>query len=192
MMTNQEVTQEQFENLIEDAEYLQDEAEALKYVIDQVPYDEIPPGGMSIYQKLSLIEHMQTEYYRPVVEKTFEHPRVLNLSSIEHYSDTFETDDDEDPDVIKLLNRIIKHRAALLNLFKKIPLIDWERGIKDTRNNLISMYEFASGMIKEERRLLKEIADLVLVYQNSKQQQRSAERGAAQRNRRGDNDSRVE
>lgn len=192
MMTNQEVTQEQFENLIEDAEYLQDEAEALKYVIDQVPYKEIPPDGMSIYQKLSLIEHMQSDYYRPVIQKTFEHPRVLNLSSVEHYKETFETNDDEEADVIKLLNKIIKHRAALLNLFKKIPLIDWERGINDRRDNLISMYEFASGMIREERRILKEIADLVLIYQNNKQQQREVQRSAGRRNQQGGSENSVE
>lgn len=192
MMTNQEVTQQQFENLIEDAEYLQDEAEALKYVIDQVPYKEVPPDGMSIYQKLSLIEHMQTEYYRPIVEKTFEHPRVLNLSAIDHFSETFETDDEEEIDIIKLLNKIIKHRAALLNLFKKIPLIDWERGINDKRDNLISVYDFASDMVREERKILKEIADLVLIYQNNKQQQRSVQRGTEQRSRQGDEDSRVE
>lgn len=192
MMTNQEVTQEQFENLIEDAEYLQDEAEALKYVIDQVPYEEIPPDGMSIYQKLSLIEHMQTDYYRPVIQKTFEHPRVLNLSSVDHYKETFETNDDEEADVIKLLNKIIKHRAALLNLFKKIPLIDWERGINDRRDNLISMYDFASGMVREERRILKEIADLVLIYQNSKQQQREVQRSAGRRNQQGGRENSVE
>lgn len=192
MMTNQEVTQEQFKNLIEDAEYLQDEAEALKYVIDQVPYSEVPPEGLSIYQKLSLIEHMQTNYYRPVIEKTFEQPRVFKLSSFTHYSETFETDDKEEEDVIRLLNKIIKHRAALLNLFRNIPLIDWERGINDKRDNLISMYHFASDMVKEERRILKEIADLVLIYQNNKQQQRSAQKGVENRKRNGGEEDRVE
>lgn len=187
MMTGQEITQENFEALIEDAEYLQDEAEALKYVIEIVPFSEVPQDGMSIYQKLCLIDHAQTEYFRPIVEKVFKSPRMLVLSGFEDYRETFETPDPEDSNVQKTLDKIIKHRAGLINVFRKIPLIDWERGIKDDDENVISLFDFASQMVKQERAVLKEIADLVLIYQNHKQQNRQVNLRAEDRGNKGDN-----
>jgi len=130
MLTEQEVTQTQYNSLIEDAQYLEDEAEALKYIIDQVPFTEVPSGGMSILQKLALIDHAQHKYYRPLIEKVFTSNRVLLLKNYDHYTDTFSFPEEE-VNVQKVLNKIIKHRAGILNLFGKIPLIDWERAIKD-------------------------------------------------------------
>jgi len=187
MMTGQEVTQENFEALIEDAEYLQDEAEALKYVIDVVPFSEVPQDGMSIYQKLCLIDHAQSEYFRPIIEKVFKNPRMLVLSGFDDYRETFETPDPEDSDVQKILNKIIKHRAGLINVFSKIPLIDWERGIKDKNENVISLFDFANRMVKQERAVLKEIADLVLIYQNHKQQNRQINLRTEERDNKEDN-----
>lgn len=169
MMTGQEITQEQFERLIDDVSYLEDEAEALKYVIDRVPHSEDPPDGLSIYSMLKLIDHAQVSYYRPIVEQIFTEPRMLSLKDYDHYEDTFEVPGKEDEkDIQKVLSKIVKHRAALLNVFRKIPLIDWERGVKDNSGNIISLYDFAQAMVRGERKLLKEIADLVLIYQNEK------------------------
>ena len=75
---------------------------------------------------------------------------------------------DDIKDIFTVLNKIVKHRAALINVFKKIPLIDWERTLKDSDGNEISLYDFASGMVQSERKILKEIADLVLIHQNEK------------------------
>lgn len=184
-MTNQEITQEQLESLIEDAQYLEDEAEALKYIIDQVPYSEVPPGKMSIIQKLALIDHAQNQYYRPLIEKIFSSTRPIQLKNIDHYSDTFEFPDDE-TDVQKVLSKIIKHRAAIMNLLKKIPLIDWERAVVDADGKSLSLFKFTRQMISEERNELKEIADLVLIYQNNKQANREANARAEQRHNTGD------
>lgn len=173
MMTDQEVTQEQFEKLLDDICYLPDEAEALKYIIDQVPYSEVPPEGMSIYEKLLLLDHAQTNYYRPIIEKIFAENRLINLADFETYEDTFKRPEDEETvDVQKALNKIIKHRAGLINVIKKIPLIDWERGVKNQMGTVITLYHFVENMVREERGLLKEIADLVLIYQNEKMQRR--------------------
>jgi len=173
MLTGKEISQEQINSLLDDAGYLADEAEALKYIIDQVPYTEVPTDGMSIIQRLALIDHAQTSYYRPLVEKAFASTRSLSLDKFDSYKETFEFDDDE-KDVQKVLSKIIKHRAAILNLFNKIPLIDWERGLKNQEGSTISLYEFANSMITNERRELKEIADLVLIYQHNKQANREA------------------
>lgn len=180
-MTDQEITQEQLNELISDAEYLQDEAEALKYVIDAVPYSETPPDGMSIYNKLKLIDHAQTSYYRPITERVFSESRLVRLSDFEHYKDTFEEVTDEDEiNIQKTLSKIIKHRAALINVFKSISLIDWEKELKGDRGESLILFDLATKMIHDERRMLKEIADLVLIYQNERQHQREIEKKASQ------------
>ena len=179
MTSDQEVSQEQYEQLLDDAKYLQDEAEALMYIIDQVPYNDAPTDGMSIIQMLALIDHAQKNYYRPLIEKSFSSPRSLQLNNFDSYDETFEFPDDE-KDVQKILRKISKHRAAILNLFDKIPLIDWEREIKSGHQSL-SLFDFANKMIRDERKILKEIADLVLIYQNNKQANREVDAKARQR-----------
>ncbi|WP_245683927.1 hypothetical protein [Rhodohalobacter halophilus] len=181
MMTDQEVTQKQYEKLLEDVGYLGDEAEALQYVIDRVPHSEDPPEGRSIYSTLKLIDHAQVNYFRPIIEQIFAQNRLLDLSELEEYEDTFEEEDKEERDIQKALRKIVKHRAALLNVVKKIPLIDWERGVKNRQGHIITLYDFVQGMIREERKHLKEIADLILVYQNEKMAQKEINAKANQR-----------
>lgn len=183
MMADREVTQAQYEELMEDAVYLQDEAEALKYVIDSVPYTEKTPEGKSIYGMLRFIDHSQKNYYRPIIEKVFSENRLIKLSDFESAENSFEAkSDDEEKDIQKVLNKIVKHRAALINIFKKITLIDWERSIQDENGNTITMLTFAREMIRRERKILKDIADLVLIYQNEKQQQKEVQMRASKRN----------
>jgi len=184
MMTNEEVTQQQINDLLDDAAYLQDEAEALKYIIDAVPFAQVPEEGMSIIQKLKLIDYAQVDYYRPVVEKSYSSTRTVDLRKFDHYRDTYEPS--EDDDIHKVLNKLIKHRAGLLNLIKKIPLIDWERELKSQSGTMISLYRFLTQLITDEREQLKEIADLVLIYQNNKQQNRMVDARISERNENGD------
>ncbi|WP_234572192.1 hypothetical protein [Rhodohalobacter sp. 614A] len=180
-MTNQEITQEKVNELLSDAEYLLDEAEALKYVIDAVPYSETPPEGLSIYNMLKLIDHAQANYYRPITERVISENRLVRLSDFEHYKDTFEEiTDEEEINIQKTLSKIIKHRAALINVFKRISLIDWEKELRGDRGELLCLFDLASKMIRDERKTLKEIADLVLIYQNERQHQREIEKKASQ------------
>lgn len=182
MMTDREVTQEMLDQLIDDAGYLQDEAEALKYVIEQVPYTEKPPTGLSIYEMLKLLDHAQVNYYRPIIENVFSENRIVNVSTMLPFEESFELPDDDDKNVDKALSKIIKHRAALINVFTNIPIIDWERELKDQNGDHITLYNFASQMVLKERDILKKIADLVLIYQNEKLSRREIETKAEQRN----------
>lgn len=182
-MTDQEITQEQFNELISDAEYLLDEAEALKYVIDSVPYEETPPDGLSIYNMLKLIDHAQVHYYRPITERVFSENRLVRLSDFEHYKDTFEEETDKDEmNIQKTLSKIIKHRAGVINVFKRISLIDWERELKGEKGEELILFDLANKMVRDERKILKEIADLVLIYQNERQHQREINKKASQQN----------
>jgi len=171
-MGNREVSQEELENLISDITYLQDEADALTYVIDSVPYDEKPPSGRSIVETLLFIDHAQQEYYRPVIEDAYKSARPINLNSYISPEESFEVDEDLAKDVQKVLYKISKHRAGLINLVKNIPLIDWERTISKSSREL-TLFEFANEMVRKERATLKDIADLILSYeQNNKAQNR--------------------
>lgn len=165
-MTNQEITQNQLKALLSDAEYLLDEAEALKYVIDSVPYTESESGELSIYNMLKLVDHAQVSYYRPIIEKGISDSRPIKLSHFEHYRETFEEVTDKDEmNVQKVLSKIIKHRAAVLNLFKKISLIDWEREVRGENGESLILFDVARRMISEEKITLKKVADLVLYHQ---------------------------
>lgn len=180
-MINQEVSEKKLENFIEDAHYLVDEAEALQYVIESVPYAETPAGGMSICNKLRLINHAQNSYYKPVIERVFSENRTIRLASLEHYAETFESEPDEEANVGKVLQRMIKHRAALLNIIRQMPKMSWERSLLSPEGETILLLEFAQQMITDERKLLKEIADLVLIYQNEREQQREIDKRTANR-----------
>lgn len=181
-MTDREITQEQLDELIEDAAYLQDEAEALKYLIESVPYTETPPDGKSIAEMLLLIDHAQLSYYRPILEEAFKNPRPTRLEDYEHFRDTFEVDEEKLKDIQKLLSKIAKHRAGVVNVIKNIPLIDWEIAIYND-NKELSLYDFIQQMIRFDRSMLKQIADLVMVFEQEKQTRREIEQKQASRSR---------
>ena len=45
------------------------------------------------------------------------------------------------------------------------PIIDWEKTIVKGRDS-ISLFSFVQSMVRKERIILKEIADLILSFQN--------------------------
>lgn len=169
-----DITQSQVDSLVEDVAYLEHEADALKYVIENVPYTKEPPAGRSIVETLLFLDHAQQEYYRKVIEDVFKSTRPINLNSYVDPKETFDPEEDDKKDVQKVLYKISKHRAALLNLMNNIQLIDWERNIKRGKYDL-TLYDFTVEMVNKERRTLKEIADLVLTYQNDRRVQKELE-----------------
>ncbi|MDR9416696.1 MAG: hypothetical protein RI564_10455 [Gracilimonas sp.] len=169
-----EVKQSQIDSLIEDVSYLEHEAEALKYVIDSVPYDEAPPGKKSIAEILMFLDYSQQQYYRKVIEDSFKSVRPINLNSYITPEESFEKDEDLAKDIQKLLYKISKHRVALIKMIEDIPLIDWEREITKGKES-ITLYDFVYNMVRKERGTLKDIADLVMNYQKGKQVQREVE-----------------
>jgi hypothetical protein len=170
-MSKKEITQDQLDKLIDDASYLQDEAEALKYVIENVPYNERPPGGHSIAEILLLIDHAQISYYRPILEDALKNNRPIQLNQYEHYEKTFEVDEEKLGDIQKLLSKIAKHRAALVNAIKRVPIIDWEAAIYRDEQDLL-LFEFMREMVYMDRVKLKEIADRVLAFMQDARSQR--------------------
>lgn len=175
--TREEVTQEELDQLVEDASYLQDEAEALKYVIDEVPYTETPPEGASIAEMLLLLDHAQLTYYRPIIEDAYEQTRPVRIQNYEDFTESFELDEDKIKDIQKVLSKIVKHRAGVVNLIKSIPLIDWETTLYSNDQDLI-LFDFAQDMVRFDRQKLKEIADLVMVFNQEKEARREIDKRA--------------
>jgi len=180
MMADREISQEELDKLVDDVSYLQDEAEAMQYVIDNIPYTESPPEGKSIAEMLLLIDHAQLSYYRPILEEAIENPRPTHLEDYTHYRESFEADVDRMKDIQKTLKKIAKHRAGLVNAIKNISLIDWETVVYRD-NQQILLFDFIQEMIRFERGILKDIADQVMVYNQQKEKQRKIEQ---RRNRR--------
>lgn len=174
MMADREISQEELDKLVDDASYLQDEAEAMQYVIDQVPYTESPPEGKSIAEMLLLIDHAQLSYYRPILEEAIENPRPTHLEDYTHFRENFEPDEDKMKDVQKTLRKIAKHRAGLVNAIKNVSLIDWETYVYRNDKELL-LYDFMREMIHFERGILKDIADQVMVYNQEKEKKREIE-----------------
>lgn len=179
-MTDREISQEELDRLVDDASYLQDEAEAMQYVIDSVPYDKTPPGGRSIAEMLLLIDHAQLSYYRPILEDAVDSPRPTHLDKFTHYKEDFDPDEEKLKDIQKILRKIAKHRAGLVNAVKNIPLIDWETVVYKNDRQIL-LYDVMQEMIRFERGVLKDIADQVRVYNQEKQQQRDIEHRRNQR-----------
>lgn len=175
MSNREEVTQDKVDQLLNDAAYLQDEAEALKYVIEEVPYDESPPGKQSIVEMLLIIDHAQLSYFRPILEDAVEDPRPTHLENYEHYEDSFVLDEEKTSNIQKVLSKIVKHRAGLVNVMKSTSLIDWETTIY-VDGKEIKLYDFLQKMIRFERSKLKDIADLVMVFNQEKQTRKELER----------------
>lgn len=180
MMANHEITQEDLEKLIEDASYLEDEAEAMQYVIEDVPYDESPPDGRSIGEMLLLIDHAQLSYYRPIVEEAVKNPRPTHLDQYTHYTEEFEADEEKLKDIQKVLGKLAKHRAGLVNVIKDISLIDWETVLYSNGQQIL-LYDFVQEMISFERGILKNIADLVMIYNQEKERNREIKHRKSQR-----------
>ena len=174
-MATRKVSQEELDHLIEDARYLQDEIEALTYVIESVPYREEPPGGKSIAETLILVDHAQTSYYRPIFDRVAEQKGTIDVTDLEYYSDTFSFDITELKDIQKRLRKTVKHRAALINTMKRIPLIDWDQTVlREGREQ--TAFEVAREMVHKERGMLKQVAERVMVLSKDRESQRQIDR----------------
>lgn len=175
------ISQDQLNRLFDDVSYLEAEAEALKYLIDTIPYDEVPPQGQSIKEMLQMIDFAQHHYYRPIIERILFENRTIKLNDVKHFTESFYEFESEGMDIQKVLNKICKHRVSLLSTIEKIHPIDWEKNIKDKNGVDISLFTFVQSMVKSERSSLKQIAELILIYQNERQYQRDIHKKVSQR-----------
>ncbi|HLR32334.1 MAG TPA: hypothetical protein VK074_07590 [Fodinibius sp.] len=173
MMADQEVSREEVNQLIEDIAYLQDEADALQYVIDNVSYDRALPGKRSIGEILLLIDHAQTTYYRPILEEAVDRKRPTSLDKFTHFEESFAFDG-EITDIQATLRKISKHRVGIVSIANKMLLIDWEIAIYNDDQEILLIH-FMQQMVRFERGMLKEIANQVMEFSKEKEARREIE-----------------
>ena len=150
------IKQVEIDHLLEDASYLQDEAEALTYVIEEVPYDEKTPDGESIRGYLTEIRDAGSEYYRPVIEKTYREHRPVNLSDFAYQNDGSKNEAQKDQkEIIKLIRGIGKKRASLISLVRRFTLSDWQKLLREEGGREITLFWFFRSMVTRERAILK-------------------------------------
>lgn len=157
----------QIDRLIDDVSYLQDEVEALKYVIHSIPFEEKPAGKESVLELVALIDHAQKIFYRPFVESVAGFGKSEENMSDE-FRKSFELDMEKYESVDNLLDKIVKHRAALLSVLNKLNVIDWNRkGM--VKGKPKSIYAIVTEMVEFERNQLRMVADRVMSLERERQ-----------------------
>ncbi|MGD8428013.1 MAG: hypothetical protein PVH63_10285, partial [Balneolaceae bacterium] len=103
-----------------------------------------------------------------------------HLEDYTHYRESFDPDEEKMKDIQKVLRKIAKHRAGVVNAIKNISLIDWETVVYRNEQQIL-LYDFIKEMIRFERGILKDIADQVLIYNKEKEKNREMEHRRSQR-----------
>lgn len=161
-----EVTRKTIDDLIQDIHYLQDELEALKYVISEVPVMEKPPGQPSILEMLALIKHAQAAFYRPLVEKISDTRSRNNVIDYD-YKNTLDAAEYEEQGVEYLINKTIKHRVSFVTLLQQKPAQFWEYAIS-IKGQEKTIFKLLHEMVTFERGQLKSVAERVLTLEDKK------------------------
>ena len=182
-MGSSPITTEKINNLIEDARYLQDEIEALQYVIEEIPYKKENPSDPSIAELLFKIDHAQKYYYKPMLQKVAKtKSHVVDMRRLDNYEESFDFNVDELDDIQPKLKKIIKHRASLVNAMQNIHTIDWEKQI-NTQGSSRSLFDIIENMVRYERGILKKIADQVMLISKERQSKRDMDQKKNQQNK---------
>lgn len=163
-----DITRESVDSLINDALYLQDELEALKYVISTVPYSEKPAGQLSILEMIAMIKHGQSVFYRPAAENYSSAGRRVSKVD-EDFKNSFNNEEFADIDVDHLINKIIKHRVSFVNYLKEVPINHWENTLS-IRGQEKTLFKLIQEMITFERGQLKSVAERVLTMEDKSSQ----------------------
>lgn len=150
--------------LIEDLAYIQDELEALKYVITSVPYDERPPGSVSIMDMIGLLKEQQEKYYRTLIEHA-SGKKNINVEEIKPVSDDFQIP--EDISIEDLLNKTIKKRASYVNLLQNLPEDIWNERI-GLEGDKVTIAELIENHISFDRNQLKKVAEHILALDKTR------------------------
>src|SRR5699024_1760394 len=165
------ITQEQVDRLIEDVSYMQDEAEALKYVIDFIPYGKQPLEGQSIAEILTFIDSVQKFYYQYYLQKAVEKQPLSRIDRLDQFIETFDVAEKNAEDIQSLLDRLAKHRIKLINTIKNISVFEWSTSVYVGEKKM-TLFEFIQQIVHFDRGQLKKIAGLVRVFGEQKQTER--------------------
>lgn len=157
-----EYSNERIKKLIEDASYLIDETEALRFVIGNIPVYERPPEGESFFDLIASIDQAQKSYFRPFIQG------LVNLGvdfrPPSQYARSYRADDPEKEKMDNLIDRISKSRAGLMAFLDKVSFDDMrtEHQISGRSYSIAGLLE---EMIRFERQQLKKAAEMILTME---------------------------
>lgn len=158
-------------DLQSDIEYLQYEAESLYHVIEFVPYSEKPLDGASITEIFLNIDSIQVSITDVIKDLTLEGSN-LDISEY-HIFENIELSKAElvNYSIESVISSIKENRVNLIKEISSKESVFYEIEIKEN-DTIITIFELLKTMIKQERALLRKIAELVMTYQSDRQFQR--------------------
>lgn len=170
-MSRQNVKQQRVDKAIDIAAYLEKEIEALKYVIEEVPYDATPPEEYSIAELLMLIDHAQCNYYVPVFDSMLTENKPTHLNNFTPFKETFNPEKREGKDIQEVLSQLAGHRASFVKKLNDITITQWGKKLyKD--NQELYLIDFIEKMNHSDQIYLKRITSLTKSYHDEKATQR--------------------
>jgi|GEM_PF-4917294 len=188
------VSQQQISELTEDASLLLQEAQTLQNLIETVPYGQSTPEESSIQDKLHLLDELQLSYFHPVFMSGTGIGSAKS-SSLENLTDVVERiqsdEEREAPEIQSILESLSDQRSVLLDHMKTIPVGEWDRTIRRGDEEL-SLYEFAIEMVQFDQKILKQVASMVMVFQQDSWTRREINQQASARNSQMNSNSRQE
>lgn len=163
------IKNEQILTLLDGVSYIEYEAEALKYIIDTVPYrDILLKNGKSLIEGLIVFDLAQKYYYREIIDAVLAAHRPINLNAFSMPREINETGEKtaellRNPQ--KVLSKIAKHRAAISTRLETAVPADWHRNIIHGKE-ICTLYAFIQKMVHNDKNVLKEIAGSIQVHSN--------------------------
>jgi hypothetical protein len=141
-------------NELADLEYLIDELEALKYLIEVVPVYERPGNELSICEHIRLIHFIQDQ-----IMSTFDTNKTVKVHSLEQFTSDYKSqrsdlENERKKGVTHYINKLIQARTGLI---KKVNM---NQAQHDYVNQLSKIVYF-------DRLVFKEIAEKVLSINNN-------------------------
>lgn len=145
------MSDDQFSTLIGDLQYLVDELEALKYLIDVVPVYERPGDELSVCEHIRLIHFVQDNITEHINQKVLADSYSLEAYIADYKTNRSDVNTEKLKGVQHYINKLIHARVGLLgNFAERNPELD-----KSLIYNL-------TQLIRLERAIFKEMAEKVL------------------------------
>lgn len=165
------INKQKIDDLKSDVEYLRYEAESLHQVIEFVPYSEKPLDGVSILEVFLSIQSTQIKIV-DILSDLNSKGSELDIVSYEFFSIIeLSNKEIEERSISDIVSNIVTKRSELVEIISDKDETYFEVELHNSTSK-VSIYELLSKLVKEERALLKKIANLILTYQTDRQFQR--------------------
>lgn len=143
-----------------DLNYLTDELEALRYVVNAVPVYERPGGSLSVCEIIRLIDFAQEAYFKPIIEKhLFSASEIpfptLSVIETEFLAERLDPELESDKGIQYYIDKLSKHRVNFMVYLNK----------NESSEPILT---FLESIVVLERKLLRLIAERVLAIKSDK------------------------